>query len=120
MYRKTAILTFVFVVVSSIALWAQSETPEEHKKNVEKSIERQVKTLTEKLELTEEQSKTIKKLITAREKVVDDVFEMLQSGAQIDSREMLQKGVTDYEKGVEKLLTAKQKEAYEKYLKERK
>ncbi len=108
--RKTILSVFLslFVFVAFAQEQRQRATPEQ-------MVERQVKTLTEKLALTAEQQEKIKTLSMAR---AEKMQEARQTRNQQQSDQMKQRE-QEYESELNKVLTAEQKTKYEEYKKER-
>lgn len=108
--RKTILSVFLslFVFVAFAQEQRQRATPEQ-------MVERQVKTLTEKLALTAEQQEKIKTLSMARAEKMQEARQTRnqQQSDQIKQREQ------EYESELNKVLTAEQKTKYEEYKKER-
>ncbi len=114
MFRKIALFSLILFILSVISVYAQGGqqrmTPEERMKAT-------IKTLTEKLTLTEEQVKKVTEVYTKNNEEMAKMRESMQ-GDRTAMMEAMQKNRTELNKKIDALLDAKQKEAFVKYNKE--
>jgi len=114
MFRKIALFSLVLFILSVVSVYAQQGrqrlSPEEQAKAT-------IKTLTEKLTLTEDQVKKLTDLLTKNNEEFAKIRESMQ-GDMAGMREARQKNQTELNKKIDALLDAKQKEAFVKYNKE--
>lgn len=114
MFRKIALFSLVLFILSVISVYAQQGrqrlSPEEQAKAT-------IKTLTEKLTLTEDQVKKLSDILTKNNEEMAKLRESMQ-GDMSGMREVMTKNRAELNKKIETILDEKQKEAYAKYLKE--
>jgi periplasmic protein CpxP/Spy len=121
MIRKAATLSLVLFVLSVLSVYAQDGPggPGGQRQTPEERMAAQIKTLTEKLTLTEDQVTKIKVLYTKNNEEMAKVREEMQAGGDREAMmAAMQKSRTELNKKIEALLDDKQKEAFAKYNKE--
>lgn len=117
MFRKIALFSLVLFIFSVVSMYAQQGMGGQ-RMTAEERMAQQVKTLTEKLTLNEEQVKKVTDIIKKNNEEMAKVREEMQGGDRAAMMEVMQKNRAELNKKIDALLDAKQKEAFVKYNKE--
>ena len=108
-------LLIIFIFAGSIV--AQND-PTGAPKNPAKKLEKQLNTLKEKLELTEDQTTKIKDILSKNMEEMAAIREKMSGEESSVMRDAMKKSKEELEKKIISVLDEKQKEEYAKYQKE--